>query len=162
MADTKLYALPDLTPAPYSEVQGLVRRLIEYADWSVLPALVDELTAMGRHQELFWLRHSVSTRLQPSIFDNDDWSWWGQTLTELFLFDLFSVPGVATHFGAVKWLTKEQIAERNKLTRWGTAVGASTRTIREAVREQQQRIIDAANGHVAPERFYYAPETNRE
>lgn len=43
----KVYSLPDLPLAPYSDVQALARRLLEYRDWSAVRLLLDELESVG-------------------------------------------------------------------------------------------------------------------
>lgn len=48
---TKVYALPDILPAPHSDVGAMARTLIEYADLSVVPALLDELRRVDPDKE---------------------------------------------------------------------------------------------------------------
>jgi hypothetical protein len=93
----KVYTLPDLPPAPTSDLQLLVRRLLEYADWSVLPALVDELKATGREQDLAAVkqavRHFACPTLDTSLWDNP-FKLFAEKALETFYFDLFSMEGI--------------------------------------------------------------------
>lgn len=93
MNETKLYTLPDIPAAATSNLQLLVRRLIEYADWSLLPALLDELQEQGRVRDVRQLsRLLADTLLSPKIslpyvpFVNQ--------LLGMFLFDLFDAAAV--------------------------------------------------------------------
>lgn len=47
----KVYELPDIAPAPASELQSLLRRFIEYADWGAVRPLLDCLKEEGRHED---------------------------------------------------------------------------------------------------------------
>lgn len=46
----KVYSLPDLPSAPYSDAQALLRRFLEYRDFSALRPLLDELEALGEKE----------------------------------------------------------------------------------------------------------------
>lgn len=110
----KVYTLPDLLPAPYSELQGLVRRLIEYADWSVLPALLDELREQRRELDYHHIRGLIAQQLDPPYWraDADSWPYWTDTLIRIFLFDLFDVADLARMLGEVGWVGKEEVERR--------------------------------------------------
>jgi hypothetical protein len=107
----KIYTLPDLLPAPTSDLQLLVRRLIEYADWSLLPALMDELRDRSRVDDIRQLQTKLTQHL-ITVWANDRWIEWVEYLWRLFLFDLFDVNGIANRMAETKWLSVEEAQRR--------------------------------------------------
>jgi hypothetical protein len=91
----KVYHLPDLLPAPYSDLQALVRRLLEYADWSVLPALLDELKASGREREIRWLQGHIAQHLCRSDSVVKTYKVFVAHILGIYWFDLFDVTSTA-------------------------------------------------------------------
>lgn len=88
----KVYELPDLPPAPYSDLQGLVRTLIEYADLSTLPAIDDELVALGRALQREWFLREFAEVARRSCGDQSRlgrWIWLAERLMDIFWHDLF-------------------------------------------------------------------------
>lgn len=73
----KVYTLPDLPLAPYSDAQALLRRFVEYRDFSALRPLLDELEALGEKEtrrhlfnvclsaatEGYWIWNSVALNI---------------------------------------------------------------------------------------------------
>lgn len=95
----KIYTLPDLPTAPTSDLQLLVRRLIEYADLSTLPAIEDELREQNRTTDIIELRsrfaYNAYRRFQSPIdpnYPNLPFRWLNEVngLIVLFWFDLFN------------------------------------------------------------------------
>lgn len=116
----KIFTLPDLLPAPTSDLGLLVRRLVEYADWSLLPALMDELNANGRASEVRSLGRLMSYRLTPQknlLYLPADWGWWAEQLMALFWWDLFSVEGCMAELSKVTYKPKMQVDEELRQTR---------------------------------------------
>lgn len=88
----KVYGLPDLSPAPYSELQGLVRRLIEYADLSVLPAIDDELQQRGMNKERERLYDWFADECRTVAVNSERtirWKWLAEHLMQVFWFVLY-------------------------------------------------------------------------
>jgi hypothetical protein len=91
----KVYQLPGLLLAPTSELQLLLRRWFEYADFSAVPALLDELQEQGRTEDrrkvLDYLRqHSQNARhIPPSK------TYWAvgfpEEMVNYFFWDLFDL-----------------------------------------------------------------------
>lgn len=63
----KVYSLPDLPRLPYSDLQALLVRLLEYGDFSVLPPLFDLLQESGESALVAKWREDL-TRF---VFDED-------------------------------------------------------------------------------------------
>jgi len=93
----KVYELPALAPAPASDLQALLRRFIEYADWSAVRPLLDCLNDAGRHDDAREVRW-VFGQFFGQQADSPDWacdrlSWrfrMSRDLVGLFAFDLFA------------------------------------------------------------------------
>jgi hypothetical protein len=93
----KVYTLPDLPKVPYSDLQALVCRLIEFADLSVLPALDDELRFRDRLDDLNRLRCAFADDAGRLAQEGDRtlrWKYFCHHLIQLFWFDLFGWQGV--------------------------------------------------------------------
>jgi hypothetical protein len=152
----KVYTLPDLPAAPTNNLGLLVRRLIEYADWSVLPALLDEMTEQGRHYELNMLKGQIFRTLDPApYYMLDSWKNWCESLLHLFLFDLFSVESVMDQMCGRKWLMEREILDR-QLSLSGTINSSRFLTLPQAVHYRAAEdlpadstvIVDRDNGVV--------------
>lgn len=92
----KVYTLPNLLSAPTSDLQLLVRRLIEEADWSVLPALYDCLLGEDRVRDVRQLSRMITRHLCPApnrlIYDYAEWC---ADLLGMFWLDLFDPAATA-------------------------------------------------------------------
>lgn len=93
----KAYQLPDIPPAPTSDLQLLVRRLLEWADFSTLPAIFDKLKEEGRDEDLAYLKCYVSYLALPDK-QSPTWSTpfyrFVHSCLPLFTFDLYSMEGL--------------------------------------------------------------------
>ncbi len=95
---TKIFTLPDLLPAPHSDVGAMARTLIEYADLSVVPALLDELEracpakAQRFREEITHLSSSCVRAAQSQYLGPvPHWDWAVDIFIRLFWFDLFDL-----------------------------------------------------------------------
>lgn len=100
---TKVYTLPDLPSASTSNLQLLVRRLMEYADLSTLPAIADELREQQRYVDLEKFQYLFSDWCGRLTNRNENWAvvrwkWVGESLLNLFFVDLFGWQAVSTLF----------------------------------------------------------------
>lgn len=91
----KVYELPGLEPAPSSTLQSLLRRLMEYADWTAARGVLDCLNDDERHTDLRAFREWFARAAQehagkPSSLDKGVWQHRCRLLTITFFFDLFS------------------------------------------------------------------------
>lgn len=94
----KVYSLPDLPPAPTSDLQALVRRLIEYADFSTLPAICDELQQQNRIKDYTNFRKWVVSEADSLSQHPSNRLYWTSIpypLRRIFWLDLFSLEGLA-------------------------------------------------------------------
>ena len=95
----KVYTLPDLPFAPYSDVQALVRRLIEYADLTTLRPLADELRGQNRMELLDGLANAFGDDASRCTMHEDfrlRWKYTVQWLLNRFWVELFGWDGVIT------------------------------------------------------------------
>lgn len=97
----KVYTLPDFPAAPYSEVQALAKRLIEFADFSTLVPLFDLLKEQGRTADLEKLQTVVASVLRQihnaTVFRTDWWEDWAYELDGVFFFDLWDLRGISSY-----------------------------------------------------------------
>ncbi len=96
----KVYSLPELPLAPYSDAQALARRLLEYRDFSALRPLLDELDATGETEA----RKGVLS-LCVGVATEYWWDWDGFTrnLCHHLGHLLFSVDGVVAALEKRDW-----------------------------------------------------------
>lgn len=98
----KTYRLPALPPAPPSDLQALVRRWFECADFSAVGPILDELQALGRHRDhadlLRWLAGAVGRHAADPTARLDWHAGPPEELWRLFCFDLFDFAS------SVRWL----------------------------------------------------------
>ncbi len=92
----KVYELPDLAPAPASDLQALLRRFIEYADWGAVRPLLDCLNEAGRHEDAIEVKRLFGKFFTKQVSE-PDWlcprSMWDYRVDDLmarFAFDLFA------------------------------------------------------------------------
>lgn len=115
MTENKIYNLPNLPFAPTSDLQLLVRRLMEYADLSTLPAIADELRDQRRYIDLEkfgqlfgdWCSRIVS---RPDNNQTIRWRWVTEYLLTLFFIDLYGWSVVPTMF-ADRIISEEEVFE---------------------------------------------------
>lgn len=97
----KFYSLPDLPLLPYSDTQALLLRLLEYRDFSVLPALFDRLQEEGLYTELADLRKKFGLFLSHwqtgGVSGPPPHTYWSRTVWELLpvLWHLIYSPAAA-------------------------------------------------------------------
>lgn len=96
----KVYSLPDLPLAPYSDVQALARRLLEYRDFSALRPLLDELDATGETEA----RKSLLS-LCAGVATESWWNWDSFCRNALCYLChlLFSIDGVVMALNQKDW-----------------------------------------------------------
>lgn len=91
----RVYELPNFPPAPTSDLQLLVRRLIEWGDFSTVLPILDELKGLGREGDCSSLRTCLMFLVKPNRTDywNNSWDNFIQNLLYVFWYDLFSLEG---------------------------------------------------------------------
>lgn len=104
---TKVYQLPDLPPAPTSDLQLLVRRLIEYADWQCLVGIVDELRAYDRNRDLRQLQYIIAG-IVTNTSGKKPYSVVVHQIIGVFWFDLYDVAGTAEALAKVEFAPSTQ------------------------------------------------------
>lgn len=138
MSREKVYTLPGLLRTT-SEVGAMVATLVEYADFSVIPALLDELknTDQSKHARLLdlisdWTESAV--RITPQAAYRTSWRYMARLLLRLFWFDLFDL---------VDCLSK--VEEQTTTT---------------SVPEPDEPIMDSMPPHVEPAEFRVRAESD--
>lgn len=143
----KRYTLPDLAPAPTSEIGALARNLIEYADLASVPAILDHLSQMGRVEQrqalLDWVTHSAAPVLRDEPRPWHKWDLHAGNLVRLFWHDLFDL-------GAALALIEADVA-KNQSVRF-SAGWDGPRALRVAgdLREGEYGIVRDGEIHPAP------------
>jgi len=71
----KVYSLPDLPRLPYSDLQALLMRLLEYRDFTVLPALFDLLVESGESRLMERVRAElIQFAVDPEYGPENRWA----------------------------------------------------------------------------------------
>lgn len=89
-----VYKLPDLLPAPTSDIGLLARRLIEYADLSVVRPLLQALEDARRDEDLQRFKFSLRVHCINFIIHGKQRRGWelpAVDLLEVFWFDIFDL-----------------------------------------------------------------------
>lgn len=61
------FKLPDIDPAPVSDLQMLLRKLLEDRDLTVVQPLLDELEGLGRTEDVVFVKQSLSPMLRKLL-----------------------------------------------------------------------------------------------
>jgi len=97
MTTEKLYTLPDLPAAPYSDLQALLRRLLEHKDMSALRGIFDVLEEQGRNIDSAGFKTEVGALAfkmdKHNGLDSFDWRAFCTSAVRRFFFDLFCLEG---------------------------------------------------------------------
>lgn len=99
MTTEKVFQLPDLPLVAGSDLQGLVRRLIEYADLTAIPAIADELMAQNRTDDLNRFKSELIDKAVSVVCEEGShirWRWLSQYLLNIFWIDFYGWHTLAT------------------------------------------------------------------
>ncbi len=110
----KVYSLPDLPRLPYSDLQALLVRLLEYRDFTVLPALFALLAESGEETLLLALRKEVYAFVaQYGREDNPYWlPRWSSVAEDILLYSvhrIYTTEALLTVLSEQKWRENEDV-----------------------------------------------------